>query len=123
MIALALAAALSLQPSAGPAEGRGCARLGGTSVRYFPVSDHTILISAGLRAYRVETTPSPFLTDPGAVINTRFRNSTVVCSPLELNLQVVSSSGRGGLIVQSITPLSRAEADDLRRGGPRRRRG
>ena len=121
MIALALAAALTLQPA--PQQESGCVRLGGTSVRYFPVNDHTILISAGLRAYRVETTPSAFLTDPGAVISTRFRNSTVVCSPLDLNLQVISASGRGGLIVQSLTPLSRAEAEELRRGGPRRRRG
>ena len=123
MITLALAAALMLQPSPPPASAKaGCIRLGATtSVRYFPVNDHTILISAGLRAYRVETTPSALLTDPGAVINTRVRNSPIVCSPLELNLQVLSASGRAGLIAQSITPLSAAQAEELRRGGPRRR--
>ncbi len=121
MITLALAAALAL-PSPPLTGGAGCVRLGGTtSVRYFSVNDHTILISNGLRAYRVETTPSALLTDPGAVIATRVRNSPIVCSPLELNLQVVSASGRAGLIAQSITPLSAAEADELRRGGPRRR--
>lgn len=122
MTPLILAALLALASPAEPG-GAGCARLGGgAAVEYYPMNDHTILISAGLRAFRVTTSPSELLDDRSAVINTRFLNSTVVCSPSDLTLQVSSPSGRAGLIAQRIDELSPAEAADLRRGGPTRRR-
>lgn len=105
-----------------PTPGRECARLGGSDVRYYPIDDRTLVISNGRRAYRVRTTPSAILGDRAAVVNTRFRNTTVVCSPLDLNLQVSSPSGRSGLIVQSLERLPDAEAEALRHGGPPRRR-
>ncbi len=116
LAALALAAA---QPRAeGPGAKISCVRLSGGSTHFYPTSDRTILVSAGLHAYRITTSPSILLADRNASIVTRYVGSGVVCSPLELGLQVVSPSGRAGLIVQSITALSPAEAKSLRAGGP-----
>lgn len=122
MSVLAMIAALALSPAPDTARstlpGGGCVRLGGRSVAYYPIDDHTIVVSAGLRAYRITTSPSALLADRSAVIQTRFRTSTVVCRPLDLNLRVLSPSGTAGLITQDIQPLSAAQADYLRHGGP-----
>lgn len=122
MPVLALVAALALaQPpetARSTLPGGGCVRLGGRSLSFYPINDRTILVSAGLRAYRITVTPSPLLADRTAGIEARFRNSTVVCRPLELDLHVVSSAGRAALIAQDIQPLSAQVADRLRRGGP-----
>lgn len=116
---LALALAAAPPPTAQPA---ACARLGtGGSTHFYPVDDHTILVSAGVHAYRLTTNPSALLSDPAAVIETNYPTSTVVCAPQDLTLRVTGPSGRAGLIVQSIEPLSREMAEDLRKGGPRRR--
>ena len=120
MISLALALTLALAQPAGPQLGAQgfCVRLSGGSTHFYPASDRTILVSAGLRAYRITTSPSSLLADRNATIVTRYVGSGVVCSPLELGLEVVSPSGRAGLIVQSVTRLSAAEAKSLRAGGP-----
>lgn len=120
-----LAAALALAaPAASEVRGSTCINLNNSSVRYYPVDDHTVLISAGLRAYRVTVTPTPQLADPAAVVNVSYPvSSSVVCSPQALNLRLTSPSGRSGLIVQSIEPLSSEVAADLRKGGPRRGEG
>ena len=121
MILPALAA---LALAAAPQTLTGCVNLGASaSTHYYPVNDRTILISAGIHAYRVTTSPSSILADPSAIIVNSFATSSVVCSPQALKLRAVSPGGRSGLIVQSIETLSRAEAEDLRRGGPRRRPG
>ena len=112
--ALALAAAL-----AGPAPRATCYNLGqGGSTAYYPVSDHTILVSAGNHAYRIETEPSSVL-GVGST-NLQVRGSGIVCSPLDIQLFAVGPGvGRTGLIVRSITPLSRQEAEGLRHGAPK----
>ena len=119
--ALLLAAALAASsPSA--MHGKCFNFGGGNSTHYFPVNNHTILVSAGVHAYRITVTPTALLSDPAAVINVSFPiSSPVVCSPQDLTLRVTSPSGRSGLIVQDIAALSRAEAERLRGGLPRRR--
>jgi hypothetical protein len=115
MLGLALATVLAL--AGGPST--GCVRLGaGADTQYYPASDHEILVSAGLRAYRITTTPSALLADRSATIVVKFVNDGVVCSPMDMSLEVVSASGRSGLIIQSITPLSKKAAERLRKGGP-----
>lgn len=124
LAALALAAASPAPADATPGipGDRTCMRLGsGSSTHFYPVDDHTILVSAGLRAYRITTNPSSLLADRSNVIETNYPISTVVCAPQDLTLRVSGPSGRDGLIVQSIEPLSREMAEDLRKGGPRRR--
>ena len=114
--ALLLAAAAAL---AGGGPRPTCYNLGqGGSSAYYPVSDHTILVSAGIHAYRIETEPSSAL-GLGST-NLQVRGSGVVCSPLDLQLFAVGPGvGRTGLIVRSITPLSSAEAEELRHGAPK----
>ena len=111
--ALLLAALASGAPRA------TCYNLGqGGSSAYYPVSDHEILVSAGLHAYRIETEPSSALGTPST--NLQVRGSGVVCSPLDIQLFAAGPGvGRTGLIVRSIIPLSRAEAEELRHGAPR----
>ena len=113
--ALVLAAAL-----AQGSPGRTCYNLGqgGSSTAYYPVSDHEILVSAGIHAYRILTQPNPALGVPST--NLQVRGSGIVCSPLDIQLSAAGPGvGRTGLIVQSITPLSRAQAEQLRHGAPR----
>ena len=112
--ALLLAAALAGAPPR-PA----CYNLGpGRSAAYHPVSDREILVSAGIHAYRIETEPSAALGLPSTTLQVRTRGA--VCSPLDLQLSAEGPGvGRTGLIVRSITPLSRAEAEALRHGAPR----
>ena len=117
MPVLALIAALALSPTPAASES-SCVRLGGSATHYYPIDDRTIVISSGLRAYRVTTSPSSLLADRSAVILSRFQNSTVVCNPLDLNLRVTSPSGTAGLITQRIEQLSSAQAESLRHGGP-----
>ena len=114
ILALLAAAALS-----GAAPRATCYNLGqGGSSSYYPVSDHEILVSAGIHAYRIETEPSSAL-GVGST-NLQVRGSGFVCSPLDLQLFAVGPGiGRTGLIVRSITPLSRAEAEELRHGAPK----
>ena len=113
--ALVLAAALA----GGPPPRATCYNLGqGASAAYYPVSDRAILVSAGVHAYRIETEPSSAL-GLGST-NLQVRGSGIVCSPLELQLFAVGPGvGRTGLIVRSITPLSRQEAEELRHGAPK----
>ncbi len=115
LTALLLAAALSGQAGAD----RGTCYNLNTDVRYDVMNDHEILVSAGLRAYRIIVTPNAALNDPST--NLVVRRAGVVCSPLELQLAAAGPSiGRTGLIVQSITPLSREQAEDLRKGQSKR---
>ena len=111
--ALLLAAALgATDPS------RTCYNLGqGVGTHYYPVSDHTILVSSGIHAYRIEVEPAGSLRFGSAQL--QVRGSGIVCSPLELQLFTVGAGGRTGLITRSITPLSRAEAEELRHGAPK----
>ncbi len=114
--ALLLAAALAT-PGAPRAT---CYNLGqgGSDTAYYPVSDHTILVSAGIHAYRITTEPNPALAVPST--NLIVRGSGIVCSPLDIQLFAAGPGvGRTGLIVQSITPLSREEAERLRHGMPK----
>lgn len=91
---------------------------GGGDTAYYPVNDHTILVSAGIHAYRITTAPSAALGTPST--NLVVRGSGVVCSPLDLQLYAVGPGvGRTGLIIQSIAPLSRQEAEELRHGAPK----
>ena len=114
--ALLLAAAL-----AGSAHPRAtCYNLGqgGSDTAYYPVNDHTVLVSAGIHAYRITTEPNASLAMPST--NLIVRGSGIVCSPLDIQLFAAGPGvGRTGLIVQSITPLSRQEAETLRHGAPK----
>lgn len=115
ILALALAAALSGAPAAD--RGGACYNLP-MDARYDVMNDRVILISAGIRAYRVTVTPNSALALPST--NLVVERAGVVCSPIELQLSAAGPSvGRTGLIVQSITPLSREEAEDLRKGQSR----
>ena len=116
MIAAALLIAAAL---AGGAPSRTCYNLGqGGGSHYYPVSNHTILVSAGVHAYRIETEPSSVLGLGSTGL--QVRGSGIVCSPLDLQLFAVGPGvGRSGLIVRSITPLSREEAESLRHGAPK----
>ena len=111
--ALATIALAAASPSGGH-----CYRLGGSSAGYYPINDHTILVSQGVHAYKITTSPSVLLADRYARLTVRFTNSDVVCSPLEMDIRVSSTAGRAGLIVQDITPLSPRAAEYLRHGGP-----
>lgn len=122
--AFALAAALAVGPATPAPSQVSCINLNSSNIRYYPVDDHTVLVSAGLRAYRITTTPTPLLADPASVVTVSYpMSSSVVCSPTAINLRITGPSGRAGLIVQSIEPLSREVAADLRKGGPRRSEG
>lgn len=106
--------------AAGPAPQRTCYNLGqgGGDTQYYPVNDHTVLVSAGLRAYRITTEPNAALGAPST--NLIVRGSGIVCSPLDLQLFAAGPGvGRTGLIVQSITRLSDQEAERLRHGAPK----
>ena len=116
-IAIAAAAATAFASPASPTDSRACARIGTpSSARFYPVDDHTILISAGLRAYRVTTQPTPLLADNTATLLNQSRPT--VCVPADMRLRVVSPTGEAGLIVQNIEELSSAQANSLRHGGP-----
>ena len=85
------------------------------SARYDVMNDREILVSAGLRAYRITVTPNAALSDPST--NLVVQRAGAVCSPIDLTLSAQGPSvGRTGLIVESITRLSSAEAEDLRHG-------
>lgn len=113
MITTLLAAALAFtSPS-----GRACYRIGGSSAAWYPVNDHTIMVSQGVHAYRITTNPSPILLQ-GPTFNVRYSSAGVVCSPLDVDIGLSSSSGHTRLIVQSIQPLSPVAAESLRHGGP-----
>ena len=112
--AFALAAALSGAPDF---DRRACYNFT-PNVRYDIMNDHEILVSAGLRAYRIIVTPNTALSDPST--NLLVQRAGVVCSPIDLTLSAVGPSvGRSGLIVQSIEPLSSEQAEDLRKGQSR----
>ena len=121
---LLLAAALAAASPAGAAGKNTCYNLGGGDSRYYPINDRTILVSAGIRAYRIITAPSPALAQPSSNLQVRgdsVSGRSVVCSPLDIQLFVTGPGvGRTGLIIQSIEPLSRAQADELRKGQPKR---
>ena len=112
IIAFALAAALVGAPP--PASGATCYNLT-SDARYDVMNDREILVSAGIHAYRIIVTPNAALSDPST--NLVVQKAGVVCSPIELQLSAAGPSvGRTGLIVQSIEPLSREQAEDLRKG-------
>ena len=118
MITALMLAALLTSPDGGPRA--TCYNLGqgGSDTAYYPVSDRTILVSAGIHAYRIDTEPNAALGVPSS--NLVVHGSGIVCSPLDIQLSVIGPGlGRTGLIVQSITPLSREEAERLRHGQPK----
>ena len=91
---------------------------GASDTAYYPVNDHTILVSAGIHAYRITTEPNAALGVPST--NVIVRGSGIVCSPLDIQLFAGGPGvGRTGLIVRSITPLPRDEAERLRHGAPK----
>lgn len=83
--------------------------------RYDVMNDHEILVSAGLRAYRITVTPNASLSLPST--NLAVEHSGAVCSLQDLRLSAVGPSvARTGLILQSIEPLSPQVAEELRKG-------
>lgn len=83
--------------------------------RYDVMNDHEILVSAGLRAYRVTVAPNPTLSLPST--NLVVEHAGAICSPLDLRLSAAGPSiGRAGIIVQSIERLPSDVAEELRKG-------
>ncbi|CAN5356389.1 hypothetical protein BH09PSE2_BH09PSE2_19740 [soil metagenome] len=109
---------LALASGAPGASHRECFNLP-RDARYDVMNESEILVSAGLRAYRITVTPNAALRDPSTNLITE--RTGVVCSPVELRLSAAGPAvGRTGLIVQSITRLSDAEAQELRKGQSKR---
>ena len=121
MIAAALfAAALLSPPAANAAAGPGDTLKGQCidqiqQPSWAPVDDHTILVTSGVRRFKVVTNTCPALTRQLPIITTELLGGSSICGPHDAHLYVSSPGDVAPMpcFMQSITPLTRAEADAL----------
>jgi hypothetical protein len=83
-----------------------------------PYDDHTILLRAGARGFKVTTNRCPGLTSALPQISAVLRGGSTICSPHDVQLYV-SSSGVGPIpcFVQSIQPLTAEETKAMENAG------
>ena len=120
MITATLAAALaaaSLQatpPSSGPAA-RECLYTAHTDVEYTAVDDHTIVVTASGRAWRLTTAPASQLLDPASIIVNVVSGPYTLCRPIDFQLSVVTQpiAFRTPLIVRRFEPIPPEQAKAL----------
>ena len=116
-LTFAAVAAASPEPPAGRGDAsslRNCIDSTFTT-SWTPYDDHTILVRSGGRTFRVTTNRCPRLADPLARITTEVEGGTSICSPHDVHLSVSDSADSipTPCFVQSITPLSEAQAKAL----------
>ena len=80
-----------------------------------PVDDHTILVTSGLRRFKVVTNTCPALTRQLPIISTVLLGGSSICGPHDAHLYVSSPGDVAPVpcFMQSITPLTDAEAKAL----------
>ena len=122
MIAAALFAAALLSPPAAPSATAGPGdTLKGQCIdliqqpSWAPVDDHTILVTSGLRRFKVVTSTCPALTRQLPIITTELLGGSSICGPHDAHLYVSSPGDVAPVpcFMQSITPLTDAEAKAL----------
>ena len=114
--ALLLAAALAAAPAAtAPARPARIQLANSSSTSYHPVDDHTILIEARPRWYRLTTTPSRLMLAPQSFFVNEIRGTSSLCSPLDFQLSVADYPGgfREPLIVRDFAEVTPAEGKAL----------
>jgi hypothetical protein len=112
--ACALALSAAEQPANRSDAGslRSCFEPPSAGTSWTPLDDHTILVRAGVRAFKVTTNSCPRLADPLARITVVIGGGTSICSPRDAHIYVSDSADRQGVpcFAQSISPVSLDEA-------------
>ena len=116
LLAAALAAATPSTP-AKPSPRPPCLLLSeSTDTEYIPVDDHTIVVRAISRWWKLTTTPSTLLRQRQSILINDIHGPSTLCSPLDFRLSVLDhpGGGREELIVQDFISITPAEGRALR---------
>jgi hypothetical protein len=77
--------------------------------------DHTILVESGGVTFRLTTSHCPHLADNLPRISTVVRGGGSICGPHDVDIYVSDPTGPAPCFIDSITPLTKAEAQALER--------
>ena len=80
-----------------------------------PIDDHTILVTSGVRRFKVVTDTCPPLHRAFPTITTELLGGSQVCTPQDVRLHVSSGGDVASIYcsIVSITPLSATQAKSL----------
>ena len=80
-----------------------------------PVDDHTIVIRAFDRWWKLTTSPSSLLLQPDVTLVNEIRGSSLLCSAVDFQLSVVERGGgfHEGLIAQDLVAIAPEEGRRL----------
>ena len=123
LLAAALASVAQLAPAPQSASGRQSKPLPSACIEgtqdpdWVPVDDHTILVTAGVRHFKVVTDTCPPLHRAFPTITTELLGGSSVCTPEDVRLHVSSGGDVASIYcsIESIKPISETEAKALGR--------
>ncbi len=118
MIAVLAAALVQATPNEGAAQDRAPQGACIDAVQqpdWAPIDDHTILVTSGVRRFKVVTDTCPPLHRAFPTITTELLGGSQVCTPQDVRLHVSSGGDVASIYcsIVSITPLSATQAKPL----------
>lgn len=116
LVSLTLLVALAGSASrSDPAPTRSCFEPPSAGTTWVALDEHTILVRAGPRAFRITTNSCPRLADPLARITVELPGASTICTPHDARIYVSDSADRIPVpcFPQSISQLSQEEARAL----------